>query len=151
MDLVERVDLTRDEIAITTNLSAISDDMKISLRHIVPARIKRRGVETRLVLKGPDTQAAKPDPALIKAIARAHKWFDGLATGRARSFSEIAKKEGVSDRYVSHLMPLAFLAPDIVEAILAGTQPADLTAETLIKRMNLPRDWAAQRALLRFD
>jgi site-specific DNA recombinase len=51
----------------------------------------------------------------------------------------------------SHLMPLAFLAPNIVEAILAGGQPADLTAEMLIKRTDLPLDWADQKALLGFD
>jgi len=48
-------------------------------------------------------------------------------------------------------MPLAFLAPDIVEAILAGTQPADLTTQTLIRRTDLPLNWAEQRALLGFD
>ncbi len=47
-------------------------------------------------------------------------------------------------------MPLAFLAPDIVEAILAGTQPVDLTAETLIKHTELPQAWAEQKALLGF-
>lgn len=71
--------------------------------------------------------------------------------GSASSLCEIATREGVSDRYVSHLMPLAFLAPDIVEAILAGTQPADLTTETLIKRTKLPLRWGEQRALLAFD
>jgi hypothetical protein len=48
-------------------------------------------------------------------------------------------------------MPLAFLAPDIVAAILAGTQPVDLTTEALTKRIDLPVGWAEQRALLGFD
>ena len=151
LGLVERVNLARDEIAIVMNLSAVSSEMQISIRHVVPARIRRRGIEMRLVLDGTCAQAAKPDPALIKAVARAHGWFDDLATGRAKTIGGIAEKEGVSDRYVSHLMPLAFLAPDIIGAILAGTQPADLTAETLIKRTDLPLDWAKQRALLGFD
>jgi DNA invertase Pin-like site-specific DNA recombinase len=151
LNLVERVDLTRDEIAIVINLGAISAEMEISVRHVVPTQIRRRGVEMRLVLDTPGTQAAKPDPALIKAVARAHGWFDDLATGRARSIGDIAEKEGVSDRYVSHLMPLAFLAPEIVEAIINCTQPVDLSAESLIKRTDLPLDWAKQKALLGFD
>jgi site-specific DNA recombinase len=104
--------------------------------------IKHRGVEMRLVLNGKDNTAPKPDPALIKAIARAHRWFDDLVTGRAQSLAAIAKTESVSDRYVAHLLPLAFFAPDIVEAVLAGTQPPELTAETLIKRTEVvPHCW----------
>ncbi|WP_246337306.1 hypothetical protein [Azospirillum oleiclasticum] len=59
-------------------------------------------------------------------------------------------REGVSDRYVGHLLPLAFLAPDIVEAIVAGRQPPGLTAESLIKRTDLPLDWDRQREALGF-
>jgi hypothetical protein len=93
----------------------------------------------------------RPDPALIKAVVRAHRWFDELVSGRARSLRDVAKAEGVTHRYVGHLMPLAFLAPDIIAAIFAGTQPVDLTAEALTKRIDLPLDWAEQRALLGFD
>ena len=70
--------------------------------------------------------------------------------GRARSFRDIARAEGVSEQYVSKLMPLAFLAPQIVERILAGTQPADLSIEDLIKRVDLPLAWDEQYALLGF-
>jgi site-specific DNA recombinase len=48
-------------------------------------------------------------------------------------------------------MPLAFLAPDIVEAILAGTQPVDLTAETLTRRADLPLSWSEQKSLFGFN
>jgi len=121
------------------------------VRHAVPTRIRRRGVETKLVLEGRGSVPSNPDPALIKAVVRAHRWFDDLVSGRAQSFGDIARKEGVSDRYVSHLMPLAFLGPDIVEAILAGTQPVHLTAEALTKRTDLSLDWAEQKTLLGFD
>ena len=91
------------------------------------------------------------DPALVKAIVLGRKWFDDLASGRASSLVEIAKAEGVTDRYVGHLLPLAFLAPDIVASVLSGTQPVDLTAEALTKRISLPLAWADQRKLLGFD
>jgi len=150
LDLVERVDLGSDEITIGINLSSLSGGTEMVIRQIVAARIKRRGVEMRLVLDGTGTGTAKQDPALIKAVVRAHKWFDDLLSGRAKSLRDIAESEGVSDRYVSHLMPLAFLSPDIIEAILSGSQPVDLTAETLIKRTDLPVDWVDQKALTGF-
>jgi hypothetical protein len=59
--------------------------------------------------------------------------------------------EGVSDRYVGHLIPLAFLAPDIVARILSGAQPADLTTEVLTKRTDLPLGWIEQKSRLGFD
>ena len=68
-----------------------------------------------------------------------------------RTFLEIAEAEGVSGRYVAHLIPLAFLAPDIVAKILSGTQPVDLSTEELTKRIDLPLEWAEQRAVLGFD
>jgi hypothetical protein len=121
------------------------------MRRVIPARIKRRGVEMRLVLDGTETETTRPDPALIRAVARAHKWFDELATGRARSIGEIAENENVSNRYISRLLPLAFLAPHIVEAIFAGRHPADVTAEALTKQVRLPIVWADQKAMLGFD
>ncbi len=107
----------------------------------------------RLVLRGgeKDSSNARVDPALVKAIVRGRQWFEQLARGRARSFAEIAQVEGVTDRYVAHLIPLAFLAPDIVARILAGTQPVDLTTEELTKRIDLPLAWTEQRALMGFD
>jgi len=64
--------------------------------------------------------------------------------GRAKSIAEIAEREGVSDRYIRRLTLLAFLAPQIVEAIVAGNQPPELTAEALAERIDLPLLWAAQ-------
>jgi hypothetical protein len=87
----------------------------------------------------------------VKAIVRGRQWFEDLASGRAGSVAEIAEAEAVGDRYVGRLIPLAFLAPDIVARILSGTQPVDLTTENLTKRINLPLAWTEQRTLLGFD
>src|SRR5436309_11357528 len=77
--------------------------------------------------------------------------FDALLSRRVGSIDELAGIEGVSDRYVSSLLPLAFLAPDIVDAVAAGRQPANLTAHRLIRSMELPIGWGAQRQLLGFS
>jgi len=151
LDFVKRVDLDTDRIAIGLDLTSLAEELGTTIRHVVPTRIKRRGIEMRMVLDGAGSEIAKPDPALIKAVSRAHRWFGDLVNDRARSLGDIAKTEGISDRYVGHLMPLAFLAPNIVEAILAGTQRVELTAETLIKRTDLPLNWAEQKALLGFN
>src|SRR6202035_824902 len=114
----------------------------------VPLRIKRRGVEMRLVIEGRSASPTTPDPVLLKEIRRAHRCFEALVSGQVGSVAELATLEEISDRYVSSVLPLAFLAPDIVEAIAAGRQASDLTAHLLIRAVDLPIAWAAQRQLL---
>lgn len=148
--LVERVSLAAEILTIAVNLRALSTTLDHVVTVHVPMHIKRRGVEMRLVIPGQRRETAKADPALLKAIARGYAWFDELASGRSTSAAEIAKREGVSDRYVSHLLPLAFLAPNIVEAIVAGQHPADLSTKTLTERVDLPLSWDDQRSRLGF-
>lgn len=110
----------------------------------VPMQMKRRGVEMRLVIdKSP---VPRIDMTLIKAIARAHAWADELISGKA-SITIIAERSGVSHRYIAQHLPLAFLAPDIIEAIIGGQQPADLTADSLLKRIEVPMEWDEQGAI----
>lgn len=110
----------------------------------IPMVIKRRGVEMRLVIEG-GTPTAKADPVLVKAIARGIGWFQELAGGTSATITAIALREGVSDSHIAHHLPLAFLAPDIIAAILTGHHPVDLTADALFKRIDLPLDWQEQR------
>ena len=110
---------------------------------------RRRGAEIKLVLPGlaEQTHSSTGDPALIKAIARGRAWFEELATGRARSLQELAKRDGISRRYIRRLVHLAFLSPELVEAILQGGQPVELTA-TRLTELDLPLDWTEQHKLL---
>jgi hypothetical protein len=109
----------------------------------------RRGAETKLVLPGLAQQnhSSRFDPALIRAIARGRAWFEELATGRARSLQELAKCNGISRRYIRRLVGLAFLSPALVEAILQGRQPVELTT-TRLAEFDLPLDWTEQHKLL---
>jgi hypothetical protein len=70
------------------------------------------------------------------------------ASGRVRSLAEVARREGITGRYVERLARLAFVAPEIVEAIGRGQQPAELSAEILLNRVNLPLAWSEQRNVL---
>jgi hypothetical protein len=111
----------------------------------VPARLKLCSGEMRLVIPPGHARELRPRPnsTLIKALTRAHRWKHKLFSGEAPSIRAIASEEGVTERYVGRLLRLAFLAPDIVEAILDGYQPADLELERLLE--GIPLAWVDQR------
>lgn len=92
--------------------------------------IHRRGIEMRMIIDG-GKAPSKADPSLLKAIVRARGWFDDLLTGKAANLTALAKRDGVSDSYICNVLPLAFLAPDIIEAIVSGHQPPNLRAEKI--------------------
>jgi site-specific DNA recombinase len=116
----------------------------LELSRLVPLRMKRRGVETRIIVSAGDDLPRRVDSALLKAVARSRAWFAELASGRVRSLADIARREGIAVRYVERLSRLAFVAPTIVEAIMQGRQPAELTTEILLNRIDLPLLWSAQ-------
>jgi hypothetical protein len=113
----------------------------------IPMRFQRRGGRKRIV--APDgseiAQAIKPQPdgALVKALARAWRWRRMLDDGVYTSVSEIGDAESISKSYVSRILRLALLAPDVVEAILAGKADAGLMLEQLDRP--LPMSWEEQR------
>jgi hypothetical protein len=149
--LVDRIDLTDTGIRVSLKLPipdtanrAAANAPELIITRFFPMTIRRRGVEMRLVIEGNRARALRADAALLKAVARAHQWSEDLLMGRAQSVTEIAGREGIADRYVRRVMRLAFLAPEIVEAIAAGSQPPELTAEALAERIDLPLLWTAQ-------
>ena len=121
------------------------DEGDETIQLTIKAQLRRCGGEMRVIV--PDNQGkhdnARPNPAMIKAIARAYSWHERLISGEAKSICSIAKEIGIHERYVSHILRYAFLAPDIVEIILEGHQPMDLTLDKLLD--NLPMKWDEQR------
>jgi site-specific DNA recombinase len=153
--LIERVELKREGMQITLNLPALlpadrfpcgGADLRIA--RLVTMQMKRHGVETRLVLPGEAIAVPRTDPALLRALARGYQWFGELAAGTAVSTRQIAAREGMSDSYVRHMVPLALLAPAIVESICAGRQGVCLSAERLKTQVGVPIEWDAQQRLL---
>jgi hypothetical protein len=106
--------LRPSEVAVRAGVSPENDPTRHDaiVTRFIPLQIKRRGVELRLLIPGAHTQRPKVDLALLKAVGRARRWFDQLASGRATSLAAIASQEGISVRYVGRLLRLAFLAPD---------------------------------------
>jgi site-specific DNA recombinase len=103
------------------------------------------GGSIRLIVPGESggERTARPNAVLIKAVARAYTWYERLLPGEATSLQAIAREHGVMTRYVRRILRCAFLAPDLVEAILQGRQPPELTLAGLCN--TLPLDWAEQR------
>ena len=113
----------------------------------IPMCFRRRGGRKRIV--APDgselvpATKAQPDGALVKALTRAWRWQRMLDEGIYTSVSEIGDAENISKSYVSRILRLALLAPDIIEAILSGQSDQALMLEQLERP--LPASWAEQR------
>lgn len=130
-------------------MNQVFDGVTLTVR--VPMRLQRRGGRKRIV--APDgselTPPSRPQPdgTLVKALARAWRWQKLLYAGVYSSVTEIAEAESINKSYVSRILRLALLAPDIVEAILAGSAKEQLMLERLERP--LPLGWAEQREMLR--
>jgi hypothetical protein len=116
----------------------------------IPMRFQRRGCRKRIV--APDGRAIapatkpQPDGRLVKALARAWRWQRMLDEGVYATVSEIGDAENISKSYVSRIVRLALLAPDLVEAILGGQTDQSLMLERLERP--LPVSWREQREAL---
>jgi site-specific DNA recombinase len=156
-EVIDRAELRDDGISVTLRIqvpcsrAGVRTNSILNLSRFLPLRMKRRGVETRIIMTEGEDLPRKVDPALLKALARAKVWFEELASGRVRSLTDIARREKIAPRYVERLSRLSFVAPRIVEAICQGRQPADLSAETLLNRIDLPLEWSAQLNALGID
>ena len=148
--LVQRATIAPDTLTVALDAPALSSALGLAadrlqpeqLHLTYPVRLRRRGVEARLVLGEP---ARELDHALIRNVARANAWMAAIQEGR--SFEEIAADAGTSKRRVQQMIHLAFLAPDLVGEILRGAQPPGLTSDWL-KTHDLPPCWGAQRRLI---
>jgi site-specific DNA recombinase len=116
------------------------------IRSAVAIAIRRRGVETRMVLANGAASSSQADPALVQLVARAHTYLAMLTDGSGRNLTRIATECRTELSEVSRILPLAFLAPKIVEAIMAGRQSASLTAQRLLRMSDLPVRWDEQLA-----
>jgi hypothetical protein len=109
-------------------------------------RLGRKAVVTPVRDGGEAALPTRADPALVKALARAHRWRRMLDEGRYASLSEMATAERIDRGYLGRILQLTLLAPDIVEKILDSRHPDGVGLPTLIEP--LPADWSKQRQAL---
>jgi site-specific DNA recombinase len=158
--LIERVEVRADHVDIHLrqiglgslfNLSVAPSVSEETVILSVPARLRRAGMEIRMLIDGTDPFAAvKPNARLIKLLVRAHRFNTTLVQSDGVAFAALAVREGVSRSYFTRVVRLSYLAPDITQAILEGRQPRDLTADKLLQHSRLPLGWHDQRAALGF-
>jgi hypothetical protein len=112
----------------------------------IPMRLQRRGGRKLIMTpEGVAAPARKPsrDETLVKALVRAHRWRRRIESGQAKSITDLAEQEGVTDAYVCRLLPLTCLAPDIVEVILDRRHPKGLRLAEILGHG--PVAWEEQR------
>lgn len=124
--LVNRIDLRSDCVTVKLSLEVERERVTLIAREAI--QLKKRGVELKMILEGAPAAPA-PDQTLLRATARGHRWLQALLAGKAGSIAELARREKIADRYVSRLMRLTFLSPEITTMVASGKQtPATLRA-----------------------
>jgi hypothetical protein len=113
--------------------------------------LKRCGIETKLIVPGQEQSGAheRTVRAIQDSLGKALNWNQAIISSKAASKAELARNEGVSERYITQIIKLAYLAPDIMSAIIKGNIPATLTLVRLKKA--IPLDWNEQRSLFGFS
>jgi site-specific DNA recombinase len=163
--LVDRIDLLRETLEIRIRpgrLPAVPSDRgdppdrmrpadsdQRTITFTVPARLKRTGMETRLLIDGAGGGARrKPDNSIYRLLAQAYRYNEMVMRNGGKTMAELAAEAGVGGSYFTRILRLSFLAPEIVKAILRDRHPIELTAKRLANDIRIPREWTQQRALL---
>ena len=152
--IVVRIAVQDARITIAVRTGAIWSQGHVSLadEHVtlieVPVELKRCGMAVRLIVQAPGGAVIRePDPKLVALVSKAHDWFAKLKSGNCGNVLSIAQAEGVTSSYVTRVIYIAFLAPDIVQRILKGNHPMDLNAKRLLRSLPLPLAWEEQHLL----
>jgi site-specific DNA recombinase len=169
MAVLNRVEIKPDRVKINVRKSCLIDllstesidliiqgdrpeqDASDILTLNVTARLQRVGCELKMLVEHSDNET-KADPGLLRIIARAHDLEERVIQNNDLTLHAIASQEHVTPGYISRLLRLPSLAPDIITAIVNGKNPPQLTAKRLMRlALELPVDWREQRKLLRFQ
>ena len=125
----------------------MNDGTHAGLTTEIPMTFRRRAGKAVIVLpngeRAIERREALIDNAMVKLIARGHRWHRKLFDGTHASIEDLAKSENISPSFVSRILRLAYLSPALVEAILDGKHPAHLTMKDLMKPF--PMEWELQR------
>ncbi|MCI0430755.1 MAG: recombinase family protein [Rhodospirillales bacterium] len=161
---VERIDLMRERLEIrilpgrlpalltgeiNLDRKPLEQGEEPAITLTLPARLKRTGMETRLLIDGAGGGARRrSDHSLCGILAQAHQYNAMVMRNDGKTMEQLATEAGVGGSYFSRILRLSFLAPEVVKAILRDRHPAELTAKRLANDVTLPIAWDAQRTLL---
>ena len=109
----------------------------------VPFRIVKRGGRKEMQLPNSAAQPRRTDNTLVKALARAFRWKQMLESGEFATIAELAERGGIAPSYMTRVLRLTLLAPDVIEAILDGRQSAEVTLAGVLK--DVPLVWERRK------
>ena len=149
--LISSAAISPGKLIVQLNSEVIADSLEVRedridgahLRLEAAFQLRRKGVETKIILGG---EPPELDEVLIRNIVKARNWFEAIKRGE--TFAKIAAREGISKRRIQDVVDLAFLAPDILQQVIAGTLPLQAASDVLIKR-GVPGRWTEQRLLIK--
>lgn len=154
--IVAQTIIGSDEITIATRVPALltllghepdqPQPTSPTLTTTIKASLKRSGLAMRMILSdGTAAAVSQPDQTLIRTIARALRWWQRLSSDPELTPTSLAAAEGVTPSYLTRLLRLAFLDPAIIQMILNGSAPANLTAKHLTQPGAIATCWHEQR------
>jgi site-specific DNA recombinase len=154
-DIVNSVTVGTERIALQLDANQLRQVLSIPRNEFSDAeltldckvRLKRTGRAMRLVEPGGQGVSDEVDRSLVQLLAQARKWWERLSDGQT-TIAALAREEGINDSWISRVVRLAFLSPEIVDCILAGTQPAALNGTTLTTGNQVSVSWTEQAKLL---
>ncbi len=147
-DIIERIDLHDDHVAVALRLSPLAPGVEFDHHLSFPVQRLRRGHVVKLILPGTEPDITNRDSRLVGLVAEAHAVRRAVLEQKG-SLAQIATRLGKCRGHLADMMRISYLAPDIVDAIVAGRQPASLKRKTLMASQ-LSLDWAEQRRQLGF-
>ncbi len=150
--LVIRADLNVEGIKLEIDPQVLTEKPSASISLNIQSEIKQCGRSMRLLVEvSNQSHRHTKDMKLIRGMIKSQEWFNLLINGKAKTIGEIAKQEGVVPSHVTRCIYRSFLAPDIIRAIMNGTQPAHINIDFIKRHSPLPLDWHEQRRLLGFE
>jgi len=165
--LVARIDVRPETVDVALRIQVLPQVIKphLDIRRLpidmdgpfkvlsVPARVRRTGLETKLLIQGAHGAEAcrAPDRSLLRLLALARRLNELVMTSNGKSIQDLAAEAGLSRSYFSRVLRLSFLAPDITRAVVQGRQPVGFNAIKLMRAGQFALQWSDQRRELGFD
>lgn len=156
--LILKVKVDIDQLVLILRPETLSELLGYELPTNKPIKIerdvtiRRRGQEMKLVIGGLEANMENRNETLIKLVAKAHRLRTELEAQKVSSIREFAEQHKIDHADAKNLIPLSYLAPSIIEDLMAGRQPVDLNARRLKSiAYHLPFDWSEQRQMLGYS
>ena len=150
--LIDGIAVRPEQVDIAIRPEALRDLADPAVEHLtVPARLKRVGMEMRLLFEVPHRgPVPKPDRSLLRLLGQAHRFREMLLRGDGSTIVELAEEAGGTPSWFARIVRLGFLSPRVVTAIVDGTQPLELSADRLLKAGPVSSAWSDQLATYGF-